>query len=313
MDVAYLLTLQGLREALGGGVEEAFVILSSGLLAVAFAVALLVYWLVDKRQGLCLLFSYSAGGIINQTIKNTLCVYRPWIRDARITPSATAMASATDYSFPSGHTQTAVSVLGGLAWFQRHEHRGVTVACVIACVIVAFSRNYLGVHTPQDVIVAALVGIVGLWVADHTLTWVDTKPARDVVVLFAGLAIGLAFVLYLTLKSYPMDRVNGELIVDPAQMTVSGYQVFGVYSGCLVGWFAERHLVNFDVRASRRERIERVVASIVFAGVGYLTLGALGGALGGEAGRTFAGVFAAVPAALWLGPWAAQQTDRKRH
>jgi len=37
MDVAYLLTLQGLREALGGGVEEAFVILSSGLLAVAFS------------------------------------------------------------------------------------------------------------------------------------------------------------------------------------------------------------------------------------------------------------------------------------
>jgi hypothetical protein len=56
-----------------------------------------------------------------------------------------------------------------------------------------------------------------------------------------------------------------------------------------------------------------VVASIVFAGVGYLALGALGGALGGEAGRTFAGAFAAAPAALWLGPWAAQQTDRKRH
>ena len=90
MDVAYLLTLQGLREALGGGVEEAFVILSSGLLAVAFAVALLVYWLVDKRQGLCLLFSYSAGGIINQTIKNTLCVYRPCASDPNetIVPSS---------------------------------------------------------------------------------------------------------------------------------------------------------------------------------------------------------------------------------
>jgi len=187
----------------------------------------------------------------------------------------------------------------------------VTVACVIACVIVAFSRTYLGVHTPQDVVVAALVGIVGLWVADHTLTWVDTKPARDVVVLLAGLAIGLAFVLYLTLKPYPMDYVDGELIVDPAAMAVSGYQVFGVYSGCIVGWFAERRLVNFDVRASRRERIRaRGLRASSLRAFGYLALGALGGALGGEAGRTFAGAFAAAPAALWLGTVGRQQTDR---
>jgi len=312
MDVSYLLALQGLREALGPVVEEMFVILSSGLLVVAFAIALLIYWLVDKRQGTYLLFSYSAGSVINQTIKNTFCVYRPWIRDARITPSASAMASATDYSFPSGHTQTAVSVFGGLAWLQRHERRGVAVAGVIACVVVAFSRNYLGVHTPQDVLVAALVGIAGLWVADRTLAWVDAKPARDVVVLLAGLVVGLAFVLYITLKSYPTDYVNGELLVDPAKMTASGYQVFGVYSGCLLGWFAERRLVNFDVRADRRERTLRVVASVVFAGVGYLVLGALGGALVGEAGRKFAGVFAAMLAALWLGPWAARQASRRR-
>ena len=168
------------------------------------------------------------------------------------------------------------------------------MAGVIACVVVAFSRNYLGVHTPQDVLVAALVGIAGLWVADRTLAWVDAKPARDVVVLLAGLVVGLAFVLYITLKSYPTDYVNGELLVDPAKMTASGYQVFGVYSGCLLGWFAERRLVNFDVRADRRERTLRVVASVVFAGVGYLVLGALGGALVGEAGRKFAGVFAAM-------------------
>jgi len=149
-------------------------------------------------------------------------------------------------------------------------------------------------------------------VADRTLAWVDAKPARDVVVLLAGLVVGLAFVLYITLKSYPTDYVNGELLVDPAKMTASGYQVFGVYSGCLLGWFAERRLVNFDVRADRRERTLRVVASVVFAGVGYLVLGALGGALVGEAGRKFAGVFAAMLAALWLGPWAARQASRRR-
>ena len=307
MDIDYLLAFQGVREALGPVTEEFVVLLSTGLLAVAFAAALLIYWLVDKRQGIYLLFSYSAGSLVNQTIKNSACVYRPWIRDARITPSASAMASASDYSFPSGHTQTAVSIFGGIAWLRRHERAAVSVVCVVACVVVALSRNYLGVHTPQDVLVAAVVGIAGLWVADRTLSWVDEKPSRDVAVLVCGLAIGIAFVLYISLKSYPMDYASGELLVDPAKMTVSGYRVFGVYGGCLVGWFAERRLVRFDEHASRRERILRIALSAVIAGIGYLAVGAACGAIAGSAGEKFGGVFAAVLAAVWLGPWAAQR------
>ena len=313
MDIDYLLAFQGVREALGPVTEEFVVLLSTGLLAVAFAAALLIYWLVDKRQGIYLLFSYSAGSLVNQTIKNSACVYRPWIRDARITPSASAMASASDYSFPSGHTQTAVSVFGGIAWLRRHERAAVSVVCVVACVVVALSRNYLGVHTPQDVLVAAVVGIAGLWVADRTLSWVDEKPSRDVTVLICGLAIGIAFVLYISLKSYPMDYASGELLVDPAKMTVSGYRVFGVYGGCLVGWFAERRLVRFDVHASRRERILRIVLSAVLAGIGYLVVGAACGAVAGTAGEKFGGAFAAVLAAVWLGPWAAQRTASGRN
>ena len=307
MDIDYLLAFQSIREALGPATEELVVVLSTGLLVVAFAAALLIYWLIDKRQGIYLLFSYSAGSLVNQTIKNTACVYRPWIRDARITPSASAIASASDYSFPSGHTQTAVSIFGGIAWLRRHERVAVSVVCVVACVVVALSRNYLGVHTPQDVLVAAVVGIAGLWVSGRTLSWVDEKPARDAVVLACGLAIGIAFVLYISLKSYPMDYADGELLVDPAKMTVSGYRVFGVYGGCLVGWFAERRLVRFDEHASRRERILRIALSAVIAGIGYLAVGAACGAISGSAGEKFGGVFAAVLAAVWVGPWVAQR------
>ena len=69
MDIDYLLAFQSVREALGPVTEEFVVLLSTGLLAVAFAAALLIYWLVDKRQGIYLLFSYSAGSLVNQTIK----------------------------------------------------------------------------------------------------------------------------------------------------------------------------------------------------------------------------------------------------
>ena len=69
---------------------------------------------------------------------------------------------AGGYSFPSGHTQNAVGTLGGIA--RWHKNRALRIVCIVLAALTAFSRMYLGVHTPLDVSVAAATAVVLIFV-----------------------------------------------------------------------------------------------------------------------------------------------------
>ena len=59
-------------------------------------------------------------------------------------------------SFPSGHASRAFLMFGTMA---KHWHKWKWPLYAIACII-AFSRLYLGVHWPSDVVTGALLGLV---------------------------------------------------------------------------------------------------------------------------------------------------------
>ena len=67
------------------------------------------------------------------------------------------IAKPQDYSFPSGHT--AVSVASVVALYLAGEKRLWKIALILACFI-AFSRMYLYVHYPTDVLGGAVVGVI---------------------------------------------------------------------------------------------------------------------------------------------------------
>ena len=56
---------------------------------------------------------WSGCRVVNGLLKVAACVYRPWIRDPRVVPNEKALAEATGYSFPSGHSMNAAAVYGG--------------------------------------------------------------------------------------------------------------------------------------------------------------------------------------------------------
>ena len=61
-----------------------------------------------------------------------------------------------EYSFPSGHTLHAFTAATMI--FLHHKKAGV--ACLILAVLIAYSRMYLFVHFPTDVLAGMLLGIV---------------------------------------------------------------------------------------------------------------------------------------------------------
>ena len=156
------------------------------------ALALVVFWCVDKRRGYYLMTVGFVGTVCNQFLKLWFRVPRPWMLDPDFSPVESAIEGATGYSFPSGHSQSSVGTFGSLAVTAK---RGwVRWLCIAALVLVPFSRMYLGVHTPKDVLTGTAISLALVFLLrplvyrEGGMKWAIAVMA----VLSAGL---LAFVL----------------------------------------------------------------------------------------------------------------------
>ncbi len=79
-----------------------------------------------------------------------------------------------DYSFPSGHT--AVSFTAVAALFCARSKLWIP-SCVLA-VVIAFSRLYLYVHWPTDILGGLVLGIAAGWAGWHLFIWLERRVKR---------------------------------------------------------------------------------------------------------------------------------------
>lgn len=152
MDIQILLVLQELRGAIGGFPDSFFAFLTT--VAVDYYImlpGLILFWAFDKRAGTIGLGAYGTASFGVSALKSTFCVYRPWIRSDLIQPMPEVMSGATGYSFPSGHSASVSGMYGGLIGVYR-KHRGLCALLGTVIFLTMFSRLYVGVHTPQDVL-----------------------------------------------------------------------------------------------------------------------------------------------------------------
>lgn len=286
MDIAYLLWLQEVREASPEVVQALFRLMGSeAASAVALVVPCIAYWCLDKRKSALALLGYGFSLIVNQLVKATVCCYRPWVRDPRVHPEPTAVPGASGYSFPSAHTQSSTSMLVGLGW-QWRERRWPLALGLVFTALIAFSRNFLGVHTPQDVLVAFVEACVVLWCVERLLAWVDCGEGRDLWVVVLGSLGVAAFLVYVTVKHYPAEYIGGELVVDPSEMVEDCYKSAGVCLGILAGWLLERRYVRFSTddidlrRGAMRLLLGCVLLAVAYVPVGHAFVALLGSCWG---------------------------------
>ena len=264
MDIEILLALQRFREGAGGILTEFLQKMTFlGELTTALVVMAIVYWGVNKELGEFLLMGWSGNRLVNGVLKVSVCAYRPWIRDARIVPYGNAMTTATGYSFPSGHTMNASTIFGGIA-VRRDMPRALRIAAGITVALVAFSRIFLGVHTPQDILVGAAAGILVMWLTWRLMQWNALHPGKDRLIVAVGIALAAAVAVYAAVKPYPADYdAQGKLLVDGAKMANDTFKGVGWCIGFLIGWLLERRYVGFSTDVPLTQKLTRIVIGLI--------------------------------------------------
>ena len=263
MDIDILLALQAFRNGIGS-IFTTFLSKMSliGEMEVVLIIIALIYWCASKSYGTYFLMGWSGSRVVNGFLKVTACVYRPWIRDARIVPDSDALATATGYSFPSGHSMNAAALYGGGAI--RKELPGILrIVMGIIFALIAFSRNFLGVHTPQDILVGSAAGLLVMWLTLKLTGWIEADQKRDIPVMCIAISIAVAVAVFAALKSYPEDYdAAGKLLVDGAKMAKDTFKGVGWCMGFFVGWVLERRYVGFSTDVPIITRMTRLVVGL---------------------------------------------------
>ena len=260
----FLFVLQSFRESAGGIFTAFFQKMTLfGELNTTLVLLAIIYWCIDKKTGKFLMTGWCWNRLLNGFLKITACVYRPWILDSRIVPDQTALATATGYSFPSGHCVNSGSVFGGIA-LKKDTKTSLRVLCLISLLLVAFSRLYLCVHTPADVIVGAVCALLIMWFCRIVLQKTESKQNADIVIAAISIVISIAIAFYAQFKSYPVDYdKEGKILVEGIKMASDCFKGVGWSLGYFVGAVLEKRYVNFSSDGTVQQRAIRLVGGLL--------------------------------------------------
>lgn len=123
-----------------------------------FWIALALGLMIPKRtrlMGFTALLAMGIGAlVVNVGLKNIIARTRPY----EVIQGLTILVNRpSDFSFPSGHS--CASFASAMVYF-RMAHGKWKIPSLVLAVLIAFSRLYVGVHYPTDVIAGILIGIL---------------------------------------------------------------------------------------------------------------------------------------------------------
>lgn len=135
----------------------------AGALWILLSIVLCIF-AKTRKTGATMMLSMIVTVIIgNVILKNCFARFRPaWVDEAFFNSIKYHIGIPNDYSFPSGHTMNGVTASMCILFCTIKEKKNVIygVGAVVLAGIIAFSRMYLFVHWPTDIIAGAVVGLI---------------------------------------------------------------------------------------------------------------------------------------------------------
>lgn len=203
----------------------------------------IIYWCIDKVKALKIAYLVLFNGVMNSFIKSVIRMPRPFEMGI-VSPQR--VSTATGYSFPSNHTQTAVSFWMGM--MLTIKTKATVIVGTVFIILTAVSRLYLGVHWPMDVAGGILFGIIFTYFANEMLD--EESRIKDILVI--GVSIVMLVVLLFNMN------------------TTICKAVAGLWGLCL-GAYLEQKYVRFKTKGSLNNQVTKIGIGIL--GVAILFIG----------------------------------------
>ena len=250
----FLHFLQGIRNPILDGFFSLVTHLGEETFFLAFAI--LFFWCINKREGYYILITGLVGTLVNQLAKLFFRVPRPWDLDKSFEIVEDARKEATGYSFPSGHTQNIAGTYGAIAAFNPKVWK--TLLCTTIVVLVAFSRMYLGVHTPLDVIVSLLLALAMILLLRPLFVDEDRfkRSMPWIVILSTILSVGFLAYVFSVSGDAGLDSDNFNSALKNA------CTLLGCTAGLIVVYFLDSVFINFETDARWYAQILKLVIGL---------------------------------------------------
>jgi membrane-associated phospholipid phosphatase len=188
--------IQGIQSPAFTAFIKAFTVLGTELLYIP--ALLLLFWCVDEKKGARLGFIVILSAFANGFFKELFKQPRPFALDPSL-----GLAFEPSYGIPSGHAQLSLCFVLPLAiWAGRSRFAGsgvgktaIRLGAALFILCIAFTRLYLGVHFPTDILAGWLLGavILGLWflLEPRATPLLEAGGLRSRMIVVAAVAIGM--------------------------------------------------------------------------------------------------------------------------
>ena len=240
--------IQSFRSPALDGLFSALTALGNAEFYLLLAPAIL--WCVDYRIGARLGILVLLSATLNVVIKDVLMQPRP----CELRPEV-CLDDATEYGLPSGHAQNAVVFWGLPA--HRLGHGGAWAGAIGLIFLIGFSRIYLGVHFPTDVL--------GGWAIGALILALYLSTRSGVEGWLASLGIGPQILLALAIPAV-------FLVIDPNSEIV---QAMSAFAGFGSGLALSHRYLHFNSTGPIWQRALRFLLGVVIVAVLYVGLSAV--------------------------------------
>lgn len=184
----------------------------------------LTLWCIDITIGIRLSITFVLATVLNDGLKTIFAHPRPFDLDPWV-----GLYQAEGYGLPSGHAQMAVVAWGVLA--AEIRKRWAWISAVVLMVLIGFSRIYLGVHFPTDVLAGWAIGLLILVIyvrwGSQVEQWLTNLEPLHQIALTLVVSIGIVFPLPTPVTTSILGVLAGATVGFVLLAQLGGYHADG--------------------------------------------------------------------------------------